>query len=425
MHLERLQDVPHTHKQTPQKSDPAMEYEGKELPTKPGSSGSGTQGPPGQSFHASNQAVGLNSNTDPGGSFTKCQKQKGLPQEPTRNDGEGTCDGAQYSRMAVVGKRGSNSSESDDSAETDDKQRGTVEGVNGPQGGKGPDNYMEFSLGSKEDKPRVTETGWVPWKKGRGTFVVDHHAMTGSVSLVNMVVGYGGESLALRVMEKTPSASVASSPPMNSPRQSSAGNQLQTLQICCRQNDKHFGHEFIITLPVELFRYCMSEQLLRAVLPESDLHLSGSGPAHISVDQQWLQPSLRDPMGMALQCTASPSTSSVATTPVPIPEVVSSAFLKPGVLIVNVRWRNKSYSGSLIDIGQHEWAPPRLSSGFSESVQFKDLYLKQDAEGPLVDIDVEEEEGKENDACDVPMEVSSRNAKEGGVEASLLLDVWP
>ena len=245
MHLERLQDLPHTHKQTPQKSDPAMEYEGKELPTKPGSSGSGTQGPPGQSFHASNQAVGLNSNTDPGGSFTKCQKQKGLPQEPTSNDGEGTCDGAPYSRMAVVGKRGSNSSESDDSAETDDKQRGTVEGVNGPQGDKDrvnfdddddertdsadeggtalDSNYMEFSLGSKEDKPRVNGDRLGPVEKAAGTFVVDHHAMTGSVSPVNMVVGYGGESLALRVMEKTSSASVASSPPMNSPRQSSAG----------------------------------------------------------------------------------------------------------------------------------------------------------------------------------------------------------
>lgn len=30
-----------------------------------------------------------------------------------------------------------------------------------------------------------------------------------------------------------------------------------------------------------------------------------------------------------------------------------------GVLIVSVRWRNRNYSGSLIDIGHHEWAPPR------------------------------------------------------------------
>ena len=38
---------------------------------------------------------------------------------------------------------------------------------------------------------------------------------------------------------------------------------------------------------------------------------------------------------------------------------MSCFFSLVGVLIVNVRWRNKSYSGSLIDIGQHEWAPPR------------------------------------------------------------------
>ena len=30
-----------------------------------------------------------------------------------------------------------------------------------------------------------------------------------------------------------------------------------------------------------------------------------------------------------------------------------------GVLIVSVRWRNRTFSGSLIDIGQHKWAPPR------------------------------------------------------------------
>lgn len=30
-----------------------------------------------------------------------------------------------------------------------------------------------------------------------------------------------------------------------------------------------------------------------------------------------------------------------------------------GVLIVSVQWRNKTFSGSLIDMNQHEWAPPR------------------------------------------------------------------
>ena len=30
-----------------------------------------------------------------------------------------------------------------------------------------------------------------------------------------------------------------------------------------------------------------------------------------------------------------------------------------GVLIVSVRWRNRHFSGSLIDTGHHEWAPPR------------------------------------------------------------------
>ena len=32
-----------------------------------------------------------------------------------------------------------------------------------------------------------------------------------------------------------------------------------------------------------------------------------------------------------------------------------------GVLIVSVQWRNKTFSGSLIDMSQHEWAPPRYA----------------------------------------------------------------
>ena len=43
--------------------------------------------------------------------------------------------------------------------------------------------------------------------------------------------------------------------------------------------------------------------------------------------------------------------------------VYLSVFLLPavcvGVLIVSVQWRNKTFSGSLIDMNQHEWAPPR------------------------------------------------------------------
>ena len=38
------------------------------------------------------------------------------------------------------------------------------------------------------------------------------------------------------------------------------------------------------------------------------------------------------------------------------------SFVLAGVLIVSVRWRNTTFSGSLIDMGQHEWAPPRWAT---------------------------------------------------------------
>ena len=38
------------------------------------------------------------------------------------------------------------------------------------------------------------------------------------------------------------------------------------------------------------------------------------------------------------------------------------SFVFAGVLIVSVRWRNTTFSGSLIDMGQHEWAPPRWAT---------------------------------------------------------------
>lgn len=215
-------------------------YEGKE-PTQPSSSGSGTQGPPGQGFHPANQVVGLSSSTNPGGSFAKCQKQKGLAQDPS-NDGGSACDGGPYSRLAVVAKRGSNSSESDDSAEAD-KQRNAKQGANGAQGDSDrvsfdddddertdsadeggtilDSNNAGFSLGTKEGRPFLNgDKAGVPGEKAGGVFAIDHHA---AAAPVNMVVGYGAESLALTGMEKTSSASVASSPPMNSPRPLSAG----------------------------------------------------------------------------------------------------------------------------------------------------------------------------------------------------------
>ena len=36
----------------------------------------------------------------------------------------------------------------------------------------------------------------------------------------------------------------------------------------------------------------------------------------------------------------------------------------PGVLLVNVTWRGKSYAGMLLDCTQHGWAPPRWDLNF-------------------------------------------------------------
>lgn len=34
-------------------------------------------------------------------------------------------------------------------------------------------------------------------------------------------------------------------------------------------------------------------------------------------------------------------------------------FVLPGVLVVNVTWRGKTYVGTLLDATRHDWAPPR------------------------------------------------------------------
>ena len=248
MHLERLQDLPHTHKQSPQKNE-SLEQDSKD--PKPGSGAHGTS----QAFHiASQMAPGIpsgNNNSSEaggggGGAFAKGHKQKGVVQD-SGNDGDAACDGGPFGRAAGMGKRGcSNSSESDDSAEAEGKQRQAPNGVDCAPGEKdragfeddddertdsadegdnvSDGNYIGLSLNSRDGKFRVCGDKAGPTEKAASSvFVVNHHPATGSVSPVNMVVGYGAESLALRVMEKAGSASVGGSPTMNSPRQSSAG----------------------------------------------------------------------------------------------------------------------------------------------------------------------------------------------------------
>ena len=41
--------------------------------------------------------------------------------------------------------------------------------------------------------------------------------------------------------------------------------------------------------------------------------------------------------------------------------VFSPLLTHLGVLVVNVRWRNRNFSGSLIDLQHHKWAPPRYA----------------------------------------------------------------
>lgn len=79
-----------------------------------------------------------------------------------------------------------------------------------------------------------------------------------------------------------------------------------------------------------------------------------------------------------------------------------------GVLVVNVRWRNKTFSGSLIDVQHHKWAPPRLSdTGVPDmTLKLKDLLggsgagggakVSADSEKDSVDVEAMEDQPREN-----------------------------
>ena len=229
MHLERLQDLPHPHKKSPQGNDP--EQPDTKEPKPGGVVGSN------QPFQTAGQ---VSSNGNEAG--TKCQKQK-----CATLDSEG--DSSAHNTLGAGKRACSNSSESDDSTEVEDKQRQTpgegggdsAPGVknragfeddddertdSADEGGNMSDsNYDGLPPNSRDGKFRINGEMAGPSEKTANVFVTDHHTMVGPVSPVNMVVGYGGESLAVRGVTKKTStaASLGSSPPLNSPRHSSAG----------------------------------------------------------------------------------------------------------------------------------------------------------------------------------------------------------
>ncbi|XP_062456095.1 zinc finger protein 608 isoform X3 [Rhea pennata] len=44
---------------------------------------------------------------------------------------------------------------------------------------------------------------------------------------------------------------------------------------------------------------------------------------------------------------------------------------KPGVLVVNVTWRNKTYVGTLLDCTKHDWAPPRFCESPTSDLEMR------------------------------------------------------
>ncbi|MGH0134003.1 UNVERIFIED_CONTAM: hypothetical protein FKN15_053773 [Acipenser sinensis] len=47
------------------------------------------------------------------------------------------------------------------------------------------------------------------------------------------------------------------------------------------------------------------------------------------------------------------------------------SFLPPGMLVVNVTWRNKTYVGTLLDCTRHDWAPPRFCESPTSDLEMR------------------------------------------------------